>query len=446
MNQEKIPKIIAATAGDTRPDLRIESLLDDAGQTRTLRRTLLGIVGLVVIFVAWSILADVDELAKARGEVQPGGHVQTLQIEEGGTIVKLFVKEGDTVRAGQPIAEFAATNLKKDKEQNAIKVSALSIDRERLMAILADRKPDFSPFGDSPRLVEQAEVTYSSQIAGLNAMVAAKRSEGGQQGALVSGLEGEKKLVARELQEARERLNRLEEGARRGVVTQLALSEARQQLTAIQERQSDIAARANSMRSTMAGVNAEVARIQAEFKQQISQELSKTTEQWRELLAEQKALVERGGRSDLKASIDGIVMNLPQTSVGAVVAPGGVVAEIVPTGQEIIMEAMITPRDVGFVQAGQRAMVKIDAYDYARFGAIEGRVKRVSATSFKMKENGAPFYKVDIALAKPYVGAANHRLIPGMTGEADIATGRKSVMQYLLKPVFTAADTAFHER
>lgn len=104
------------------------------------------------------------------------------------------------------------------------------------------------------------------------------------------------------------------------------------------------------------------------------------------------------------------------------------------------------PRDIGFVKVGQRASVKIDSFDSARFGSIEGTVKRVSPTSTKMKENGMPFYKVEIDLAKPYVGNEKHRLIPGMTGEADIATGRKSVMQFLLKPIFLASDTAFHER
>jgi HlyD family type I secretion membrane fusion protein len=446
MNQKNAPEIIAATAGDSRPDLRIETLLDDAGQTRTLRRTLFGIVGLVAVFVVWSLLAKVDELARARGEIQPGGHVQTLQSEEGGSIVRLFVKEGDTVQVGQPIAEFASTNLEKDTEQNRIKIAALSIDRERMSAIIENRQPDFSKFADSPRLVSDARTTYATQVASRDAMLAAKRSEASQQAALLEGAERDKRFLAREVQEARERLARLEEGVRKGVVTQIAVSEARQQLTATEERQSEVAARAQSTRSTIAGVNAEVERLRADFNQQLSLELGKITEQLRELVAEQQALVERQGRSDLKAKVAGVVINLPQTAEGAVIPPGGTVAEIVPSGQNLVMEVMLTPRDIGFVTEGQRAMVKIDAFDYSRFGSIEGRVKRVSPTSSKMKENGAPFYKVEIALASPYVGEARRRLMPGMTGEADIATGHKSVMQYLLKPVVLTADTAFHER
>lgn len=447
MTTNKTPDIVTLAAGDSRPSISIESLLDDRGQSRALRRALLGVVGLVLVFIVWSLLAQVDELARARGEVQPGGHVQVLQSQEGGTIVKLHVKEGDSVKAGQVIADFATTDIEKLRTQTAIKLNALAIDRERMLAVLQNRKPDLAKYAtDYPMLVQQAEITYREQIASRDAALLAKRSEGGQQGAMLEGAQRDTKLIERQIREARERLNRLEEGARKGVVTQIALSDARQQVTSLEERLSDAVARTAGTRSSLGGNSAEVSRLRADLNQQLSMELSKLTEQYRELQAESKALEERKGRIEIKSPIEGIVMDLPQTSAGAVVAPGGIVAEVVPNGQDVVMEVMVTPRDIGFVKEGQRASIKIDSFDSARFGAIEGRVKRVAPTSTRMKENGAAFYKVEVALAKAYVGTQNHRLIPGMTGEADIATGRKSVMRYLLKPVFTASDTAFHER
>ena len=447
MSQYKTPDIVTLTAGDNRPLVNIDTLLDDRGQTRTLRRTLAGIVIGVLVLLAWAIVAQVDELARARGEVQPGGHVQVLQSQEGGTIVKLHVKEGDSVKIGQVIADFATTDIDKLRTQTAIKLNSLAIERERMLAVLQDRKPNFAQYRQEyPMLVEQAEITYREQLASRDSAIAAKRAEGGQQNALIGGALEDQKLIEREIKEARSRLNRLEEGARKGVVTQLALSDARQQVSSLEERLSETRARAAGMRSMAGGVAAEVSRVRADFNQQVSMELSKLTEQYRELQAESKALDEKQGHIEIKAPVAGIVMNLPQTAEGAVVPPGGIVAEVVPTGQDIVMEVMVTPRDIGFVKEGQRASVKIDSFDSARFGSVDGRVKRVAPTSTKMKENGAPFYKVEVALSKPFVGAENHRLMPGMTGEADIATGRKSVMQYLLKPIFLASDTAFHER
>ncbi|MDK9716593.1 MAG: HlyD family type I secretion periplasmic adaptor subunit [Trichlorobacter sp.] len=446
-NSEKSPEIIQVIAGDTRDATPITYLLSDGGQTKKLRSTMFGITLLVLIFVVWSLAANVDELARARGEVQPGGHVQVLQTRMGGTINRILVKEGDTVKAGQLLVDFSSTDFDKLDSQTKAKVAANEIDRERMMAILESRSPNFSKYTKNyPLLVEQAKVSYRAQIASREAALAAKRSEVGQQGSQLAGSERERKIVGRELREARERLNRLEEGARRGVVTKLALSDARQQLISLEERLDELKTRSESTTSTLSGADAEVRRLRAELNQQLSGELSKLTEQYHELLAEQNAVSSRLDRSDIRSPIDGIVMDLPQTAQGAVIPAGGTVAVVVPAGQELIMDVMVTPRDIGFVKTGQRASIKIDSFDSARFGSIEGKVRNVAPTSTKMKENGMPLYKVEIALSKPYVGNVKHRLIPGMTGEADIATGSKSVMQYLLKPIYLAADTAFHER
>jgi adhesin transport system membrane fusion protein len=405
MSQVSTPDIVSVAAGDTRTLASIDALLDDRGQSRTLRHTLIGIVAGVIVLFAWAMFAQVDELARARGEVQPGGHVQVLQSQEGGTIVKLHVKEGDSVKAGQVIADFATTDIEKLRTQTDIKLNALAIDRERMLAVLETRKPDFASFQQEyPMLVQQALMTYREQIANRDAAIAAKRGEAGQQSALIGGAEENLPLIQREIREAQDRLRRLEEGAKKGVVTQLALSDARQQVSSLEERLADTTARAAGMRSTVGGVGAEVARVRAEFNQQLSQEVSKVTEQLRELQAERKALEDRQGRIEIKAPVTGIVMNLPQTAEGAVVTPGGVVAEIVPTGMDIVMEVMVLPRDIGFIKEGQRASVKLDSFDSARFGAVEGHVKRVAPTSTKMKENGAPFYKVEVALVKPFVG------------------------------------------
>lgn len=440
------PQIITVTAGDDRPEVRIEALLEDGGQSRGLRATLLAIVLLVIAFLVWAVFAQVDELARARGELQPSGHIQILQSEEGGTILDLYVREGDRVGAGQPIANFAATTLAKEKAQAEIKIGALSVERERLLALLENRDPDFSPYTDFPLLVEQARIGYRTQLASRNAMLSAKQSEGTQQTSLLAGAREEETILERELAEARDRLRLLEEGANKGVVRKLDLTDARQQISSIEQRRAELLARAKGMTSTIGGVDAEVAQLVADFDRELSKTLSETTEQLRELKAELASLEAREDRVDLESPIEGIVINLPQTSEGAVIPPGGVVAEIVPTDGEVLMEAMVAPRDIGFVKEGQRASVKIDSFDAARFGSVQGQVKRVAPTSTKRKEDGMPFYKVEIDLAQNYVGAPEHRLIPGMTGEADIATGRKSVMQFLLKPVFMAADTAFHER
>ena len=111
------------------------------------------------------------------------------------------------------------------------------------------------------------------------------------------------------------------------------------------------------------------------------------------------------------------------------------------------MEVLLSPRDIGFVRTGQTALVKVDAFDFSRFGSVSGTVVSISPSAFRQEQSGATYYKVILQLEKSHVGQDESRqLIPGMTGEADIVTGTKSVFQYLAKPVFLSADTAFHER
>jgi len=447
MTTQDSPDIVSITAGDTRPAIRIESLLEEGGSSRTLRRTLYGIIALITALLAWAIIADVDELARARGEIQPGGHVQALQSQDGGTIVNLLVEEGDQVIPGQPIAEFIATDVEKIITQTRVKLNSLAIDREQMAALLENREPDFSAYANEYKdLVRQAQRTFEERTTGRDAAIAAKRNEVAQQISLLEGAAKERELITREIAESRNRLERLEDGAKRGVIPQLRLSEARQQMLNMEERGEDISARVASIKNTIGSLNQELAGLQANFNQDLSTELSRITEEYSELQAELKALEERQGRIDLRSPVTGIVMNLPETLEGAVIPPGGTVAQIVPTGTDVFMEVMVTPRDIGFVKEGQRASVKIDSFDAARFGAVQGHVVRVAPTSSKMPQTGAPFYRVQVALDTPYVGSVERRLVPGMTGEADIATGRKSVLQYLLKPIFLASDTAFHER
>jgi membrane fusion protein, adhesin transport system len=447
MNELKISSIAEIVTQDERKAKRIETLLDQGNQTRAMRRTLLGIIGLVIVFMAWASFTPVDELAKARGDIQPSSHVQTLQSEEGGRIVKLLVSEGDKVTEGQPLVEFAATNLVKDRGQVEVKLNALALDRERLTAILETREPDFSAYEkDYPLLTQQASVSYRAQIAAMKSAAAAKQSDVAQQQSLWQGASRQEVMAGQEVREIEQRLNRIEEGARRGIVSKITLSDARVQLSSARERLAEVAARKLGTGSAIESLKAELVKIDAEFKQQVSAELSKATEEYRETVSLKQSLDERQGFMLLKAPIAGVVAELPETQVGAVISPGGMVAEIVPNDQVVVMEAMVMPKDIGFVKPGQRAMVKIDSFDSARFGSIQGTVSRVAPTSSKLKENGMPYYKVKITLAQSYVKSPEHALIAGMTGEADIATGQKTVLQFLLKPLFLASDTAFHER
>lgn len=149
----------------------------------------------------------------------------------------------------------------------------------------------------------------------------------------------------------------------------------------------------------------------------------------------------------MRSPVRGIVKGLKLHTVGGVVAPGEVLLEIVPMDEELIVETRISPYDIGHVQVNQPAKVKVIAYDFARYGAISGVLKSISASTFR-DDDGVPFYKGIIDLDKNHLGddPDTNLVLPGMTVQADINTGEKSILQYLLKPIYVSASQAFRER
>jgi len=150
-------------------------------------------------------------------------------------------------------------------------------------------------------------------------------------------------------------------------------------------------------------------------------------------------------RTLIVSPVRGIVKGLTVHTIGGAVEQGKVLMEIVPVEQELKVEALVAPNDVGHIRAGQAVKVKISAFDYSRYGSVPGHLETISATTFQ-QQDGHSFYKALITLERPYAGSDPANLIaPGMTVQADIITGEKSVLQYLLKPIYVAVEGAFHE-
>jgi HlyD family secretion protein/adhesin transport system membrane fusion protein len=190
-----------------------------------------------------------------------------------------------------------------------------------------------------------------------------------------------------------------------------------------------------------------VEEVRTRFHAEASEKRAASAGELRQVTEQLAALQERVAETQVRSPVSGTVQSVPKTRVGEVIEPGGQVAEIVPGEAGLHLVVRLAPRDVGFVRAGQPAKVKIDAFDYSRYGALEGTVARVSPTTF-VDERGVAYYEVDVALDRTYFGddPEQFALVPGMTGEADIKTGEKTVFQYMWKPVYTNLDLAFTER
>ena len=158
-------------------------------------------------------------------------------------------------------------------------------------------------------------------------------------------------------------------------------------------------------------------------------------------------LKDQVSRLEVKSPTDGIVKGLEIKNIGAVIAPGGKIMEIVPVDQDLIAEIKINPNDVGNLKSNQDCIVKVSAFDFSRYGSIDGKLLSISATTFLTKE-GASYYRGRVRLLKNYVGKdpTKNIILPGMEVNVDIVTGEKTIIGYLLKPIQVAMSTAMSEK
>lgn len=187
--------------------------------------------------------------------------------------------------------------------------------------------------------------------------------------------------------------------------------------------------------------------IENKFIEQIKLDTGIVTAEIAELKEQLIKFSDRVDRLHIRSPVSGYVTSLAVNTIRAVIEPSQVLLEVVPVDKELIVESKVSTQDIGHVHVGQEAVIKVGSYDPQRFGVIEGEVSRISPSTYLDEEN-QPYYKAQIVLAKKHLGMqpGKYKLIPGMTVTADIRTGEKTVLDYLLKPVYRGFQNAFQER
>ena len=366
----------------------------------------------IVVFIAWSLWAELDQITRAPGRVIPIGRTQIVQSADGGVITEIRVREGDKVRRGQLLVVLDKIKLEAGATEARAKVASLQSQMARIQAELYDRPLNFSAeLNDYPDFVQNQRELYFKRRAALHSTLSALRSM--------------KRLMQQELDM---NLPLLKSG-------DVARSEIIR------------------MRRGIVDVDGQISGKQAQYIADLQTEYARTDE---ELVTAQQVLAQRADSlkaTDLVAPTDGIVKNVRLTTVGAVLRAGDEVLQIVPTGDRLIVEAQVTPRDIAFVKVGQPASVKFEAYDSAIYGGGHGRVTYVSPdTLTEQRPDGqqATYYRVnletDARSLRPRHPGEKIEIQPGMTVIAEIITGKNTVFRYLTKPIMKTTSESMRER
>jgi adhesin transport system membrane fusion protein len=240
----------------------------------------------------------------------------------------------------------------------------------------------------------------------------------------------------------------LEPLAAKGIVPETELLTARRELSDIQGR---LAAAQEQISRSAAAVREAQAQAQAnnlQFRQDALDEMNQLQGKLSVIAESSKGAAGKLERSELRSPVEGIVNDVQVTTIGGFVAPGQKLMEVVPVNEKLLIEARVQPKDIAFVHVGQPALVKVSAYDFSIYGGLEGKVVQVSADSIYDEQAKQAYFTVIVETPRSYLSSGARRLpiTPGMICTADIITGHKSILDYLLKPVLKARSDALRER
>lgn len=422
--------------------------LEETGPPLGPRVTVQIVVLLIVGFLAWSHFAPVKETAVAIGQIAPSAPVQTVQHFEGGIIGEVLVADGERVRAGQPIARLRDEPSTADLDQMRVREAALALRGERLRAFAEGREPQFHVIApDQPELIRDQgallklqQDTRAGQRGVLRRQLAERQAE-------INTLNEQVRILRRQIEIASEEMEMRKELLEKGLVSRIVFLDTQR---ALGKAQSDLVGAQGGVlraREQVGEIEQRLAELDLRLANDALNELGQVASELAQLREVLRKGTDRVDRLTIAAPVAGIVKGLRVLSGGSVVPPGGIVAEIVPMGEELIAEVRVSPRDIGNVTAGQRAAIRVSAFDPVRHGHVDGYVARISASTFDDRD-GQPFYRAVIALSANHVGAdpARNAVLPGMTVQVDIETGSRSVLQYLIKPVYLTLAAAMRER
>ncbi|MCO6187039.1 HlyD family type I secretion periplasmic adaptor subunit [Rhizobium sp. L1K21] len=417
------------------------------------RLTVLPIGLSIAAFISWASWAEIDEIARGGGKVIPVSKTQLVQTSEAGIVQEIAVRLGERVSRGDLLVQLENVTTQSTLGEAVARARALGAKIARLsLEEAGNLEKDFvcpediasvaeQVCANEARLFEADRQAYTNKANVLNARLLQKRNELAEAKANIDRLQNNIAGVERQL----EMLSPL---LKKKLVAESQVLSAERELTDLQGQLNVFTKSLPRITSAIAEAELMANEVLIELKQEALADKAQALAELSVVKETIEGAEDRVRRTDIRSPVDGIVNTLDVNTIGAYVEPGSMIAGIVPTADTLLVEAKISPRDVAFVRPGQKAVVKISAYDFSIFGGLEGEVSNVSADSLVDKESGEAFYVVQIKTDKSELDrdSKSYPIIPGMIASVEILTGKKTILSYLLKPINKAREEALTER
>jgi adhesin transport system membrane fusion protein len=411
--------------------------------------TLLSVVFFAVMGV-WAHYAVLDEVTRGEGTIVPSSRTQVIQNLEGGILAEIQVHEGDIVERGDVLVRIentmAQANLEDARSQY---LSLLATEARLLTEIEGGDKVNFpeAVMNEAAGVATDQERLFNARKRQLEAQITVLESQARQRKQEVAEMASRRQQLEQSLSLARDELAITAPLVQKGVMARIELIRIERQVADLEGEIRTIRTAIPRLQAAQQEANQRIEEMRLTTQTEASDELNKARAELKSISQSLFAGQDRVTRTAVVSPVRGTVKDMKINTVGGVIQPGEDIMEIVPLDDSLIVEARIRPADIAYLRPDQKAVIKVSAYDFSIYGGLTAKLVRISADTIR-DEEGESYYHVYLRTEE---NSLQHRgetlpIIPGMTVTAEILTGEKSVLDYLLKPILKAKDSALRER
>lgn len=403
-------------------------------------------LAIVLLLVLWACFAHVEEVTRGDGKVIPSKQLQVVQSLDGGVVSEILVQEGQVVEAGQLLLKIDETRATSGVRESAAQGFALRARGARLRALAEGGafQPPASSNPEERRIVDEERTLYETRRSELATMIAINQQQLQQRQQELSEMRARKASAERGLDLGQQELNKTRPLLATGAVSEVDILRLEREVSRSRGEIEQSTAQIARVQAAIGEAQRKIQETELTFRNDARKDMADVMGKLNALNEGAVALADKVDKSQVKSPVRGRVQRLLANTVGGVVQPGKDIVEVVPLDDQLILEAKVQPRDIAFIHPGQDATVKFTAYDFSIYGGLAAKVENISPDTV-VDEKGNAFYLVRVRTTQANF-SEKLPVIPGMTAEVDILTGRKTVMSYLLKPVLKAKAYALRER
>jgi len=403
----------------------------------------------ITFLIIWASFAEVDEITRGSGDVIPSGENQIIQNLEGGIIDDILVTEGDKVVANQIIIKISNAKSTSSFESNEIKIHELEARSLRLRAeskSIAFKLPKTKD-ATYKQFIELEHGLYLSHITERKAQDSVVIQQIQQKKHDLYETQKRVKHLKHSLSLVKQEVQMTEPMVKEGIKSRVDFLKLKREYNEIEQKLDSAVDSLPSLYSQIKEYRQKRIEQKLSFQNKAKKERNEVRAEIKRIRSDKTALSDQVNRTDVRSPVDGIVQKLYVHTKGGVIRPGDDIVEIVPTNDNLLLAVKIKPSDIAFLHPGAVAMVKFSAYDFAIHGGLKGKITRISPDTITDDKDNT-YYLIYIQTDQSFLGSPSHPLtiIPGMMVDVDIVTGKKTIMQYILKPILKSKQYVFSER